>query len=173
MYEAFFGLTRRPFVPWIEKKLVFATDQLCDALENSHRIIDRGEGIVLILGNSGVGKSVVCKLLGEALNANHHVILLKGGGIDDKQDLLRNLLYELHQPFQQFDTGTLRLKLKETLRSQAWQGALIILVDDAEQLNQDVLEELAAIHNFFSDGKTQIRLGLCGKPGPRRTFKSP
>ena len=65
MYETYFNLTERPFasVPRIDHYYPAA---VIDAARNTlTRCIDRGEGVAMIIGPSGTGKSLLCQVLAE------------------------------------------------------------------------------------------------------------
>ena len=63
MYETYFNLTERPFasVPRIDHYYPAA---VIDAARNTlTRCLDRGEGVGMIVGPSGTGKSLLCQVL--------------------------------------------------------------------------------------------------------------
>ena len=65
MYETYFNLIERPFasVPRIDH---YHPAAVIDAARNTlARCVDRGEGVALLVGPSGTGKSLLCQILAD------------------------------------------------------------------------------------------------------------
>ena len=74
MYEAFFGLTKRPFasVPCADQYYPAGTVEA--ARQTLVRCIQRAEGPAMLVGPSGTGKTLLCQVLAERFKAQFEVV---------------------------------------------------------------------------------------------------
>ena len=111
MYETYFNLTERPFasVPRVDHYYPAA---VIDTARNTlARCVDRGEGVAMIIGPSGTGKSLLCQVLAKQFQDTFQVALLASTHLDTRRSLLQAVLYELNRPYRGMDEGELRLSL--------------------------------------------------------------
>ena len=81
------------------------------------RCVERAEGVGLLVGPTGTGKTLLCQILAEQFRGAFHVALLSSGRLTTRRGLLQAILYELGQPYRGMDEGELRLSLVEYLTS--------------------------------------------------------
>ena len=115
MYETFFNLNQRPFgcVPRVDQYYPAASIEAARA--TLARCLERAEGVGLLVGPAGTGKTLLCQLLAEQFKGEFQVALLGSGRIATRRALLQAILYELGQPYRGMDEGELRLSLAEHL----------------------------------------------------------
>ncbi len=165
MYEADFGLNRRPFasVPRIDE--YFPAVAAESARATLTRCIERAEGAGIIIGPSGSGKTLICRILAEYFKTQFAVALLAGGGLSNRRTLLQAILYELGRPYRGLDEGELRLAMLDYLTAaEDGPKAMVLLVDEAHTLPLRLLDELRMITNLVVDGQPKTRLVLAGLP---------
>ena len=76
------------------------------------RIVERGEGPGVIIGPSGIGKTLLCQRLAADFSDRMSVALLSSGRICTRvAHLLQAILYELRLPYRGMEEGELRLTL--------------------------------------------------------------
>ncbi|MDZ4851979.1 MAG: AAA family ATPase [Pirellulaceae bacterium] len=164
MHESFFGLQKRPFltVPTLERYCPVAGQEA--AFQSCSRAISRSEGPVVILGRTGLGKSMVCLRIGEVFRRSFEVILLSSSQLCSRRALLQNLLFELRMPYRDLSEGELRLSLLDRLQpsNENPTDGVVLIVDEAQTLSIKLLEELRLITNLARDGVPRVRLVLCG-----------
>lgn len=174
MYEAFFGLQRRPFatVPQVEQ--YFAASATENARQNLIRCIERGEGPAVVVGPSGAGKTLVCQLLSAHFRETMRVAHLARGRLSSRRALLQAILYELQQPYRDMDEGELRLALVDfVVNNQSCPNGLLLLVDEAHLLPLRLLDELRMLTNVAADGQPRVRLTLAGNAEIEERLASP
>ncbi|MDR1483854.1 MAG: AAA family ATPase [Planctomycetaceae bacterium] len=161
MYETFFGLKRRPFLSVPDTESYFPIPQMEEARLLIERTVRRGEGIALVFGQSGVGKSLLLRILRKSLEQDFDVASLAGGRINNAKAFLQNLLHELHLPYTGADETELRLILDDYVKTQTSQG-LLLLIDESQFLDRIPLDEIRLLLNS-DDGSTPLfRVVLAG-----------
>ncbi|MEN6408000.1 MAG: AAA family ATPase [Thermoguttaceae bacterium] len=174
MYEGSFGLKRRPFsaVPQIDHYV--STTAIEAARTTLARCIQRGEGAGLVIGPSGTGKTLLCRMLAEQFQRNFHVVMLSSGRLSTRRALFQAILYELGQPFRGMDEGESRLAVIDYLMATD-EGArgMVLLVDEAHTLPLRLLEELRLLTNLVRGDQPLVRLVLAGGAVLEERFASP
>jgi type II secretory pathway predicted ATPase ExeA len=115
MYEAFFSLAKRPFVPVPCPDQYYPCATIEAARQTLARCIARAEGPAMVIGPSGTGKTLLCQVLAEQFRAQLQVVVLTGAGLGTRRALLQAILYGLGQPYRGMDEGELRLALVDHL----------------------------------------------------------
>lgn len=174
MDESLFGLRERPFPSAPLPAAYFPTDSLDQAMRQLERCIERAEGVGMVVGAAGTGKSLLLQLLAEQFEAEFHVALLASTGVGTRRSLLQNILFELNLPYRGLDEGELRLSLTDYLQpSRECPNGMLLLVDEAHTLPLRLLEEIRLLTNLVRDGVPRIRLVLAGSPQLEERFTSP
>jgi general secretion pathway protein A len=113
------------------------------ALHAMERAIRRSEGIGLVVGPTGTGKSLLLAKLADSVREDFEVALLSGARICTRRGLWQAVLAEIGEPFRGLDEGELRIGIVERIRGLAACGSgLVVLVDEANTLPTRLLEEL-------------------------------
>jgi type II secretory pathway predicted ATPase ExeA len=163
MYEAYFGLGRRPFssVPRVDHYFPAAVIEA--ARQTLIRCVERAEGVGIVIGPSGTGKTLLCQLLAEHLKESFQVVVLLSGRLSSPRALLQAILFELGQPYRGMDEGELRLALVDYLgNSEVCPHGMVLIVDEAHTLPLRLMEEIRMIANLVSGGRPQVRPVLVG-----------
>jgi len=174
MYEIFFELQSRPFLPAPHTARYYPAEVIENARRTLGRCIDRGEGAGLIVGPPGTGKSLLCQVLADDYTDRFAVALLRSGRLGTRPALLQAILYELKLPYRGMDEGELRLMLVDHLEptAESHEG-LLLLIDEAHTLPSRLLEEVRMLTNFVRNGQPRVRVVLAGSPVLEERFASP
>jgi len=118
------------------------------ALHAIDRAIRRAEGIALVVGPPGTGKSLLLAKVGETVADDFRVALLSGARICTRRALWQSILADLGKPYRGLDEAELRIAVAEVVRGLAATGSgLVILVDEAHTLPLRLIEELRLLAN--------------------------
>jgi len=174
MYETYFNLTGRPFGPAPRVDQYFPATNIESARIAVARCIERAEGVGLVIGPSGTGKTLLCQLLAQQFKSTFQVALLGGGRLGSRRALLQAILYELGRPYRGMDEGELRLSLVEyvTLSDDCPHG-VVLLVDEAHTLPLRLLDEIRTLTDLAHEGQPRVRLAMAGNRALEEHFASP
>lgn len=163
-YEAFFGFQRRPFAAGPQAAAYFPAETCEAARKSLLRAIDRGAGPGLLIGPPGTGKSLIFHLLASELGSRFQVVPLMDGTVPStRRELWQTILFELDLPYKGLDEGELRLAVIGHLtRGKPDASGLALLVDDAQHLALEVLEELRLLGDIIRHGVPRVRVALAG-----------
>lgn len=173
MYEDFFGLSTRPFASAPLVDHYFPGAAIEAARQTLARCIERAEGVGMVVGPSGTGKTLLSMMLAEQFKDSFQVVLLASGRLGTRRALLQAILFELGQPYRGMDEGELRLALMDHLTAGDGRQGMLLLADEAHTLPLRLLDEIRMITNLVSGGQPTARLVLAGSALLEERFSSP
>lgn len=138
----------RPFLASPRTAFYFPSRMIDAARVNLERAIRRSEGIGMVVGGPGTGKSLLLAVIAEQVRDDFEVALLTGARICTRRALWQSILAELGEPYRGIDEADLRIGVLERIRGLSATGSgLVILVDEAHTLPIRLLEELRLLSN--------------------------
>lgn len=175
MYESHFQFSERPFAAAPHGASYVPAANIEHARQSLIRCVERAEGVGLVIGPAGTGKSLLCQLLADHFRQKQfQVALLASARLHTRRSLLQNILFELNLPYRGMDDEELRLSLIDHLTPRTTgQGGLVLIVDEAHTLSLRLLEEIRLISNFIRDGQPRVRLVLSGGPAMEERLANP
>jgi len=118
------------------------------AARGIERCIRRAEGMALVVGPPGTGKSLLLSKIAEQVRDDFDVALLSGASVCTRRALWQSVLAAIGEPYRGIDEADLRIAVVERIRGLAATGSgLVILVDEANTLPARLLEELRLLTN--------------------------
>jgi type II secretory pathway predicted ATPase ExeA len=148
-----------------------ATDEVLPSLERCAR---EGGGIGILSAPAGTGKTAVALEVGRRIAEQLHVVYLSSSNYTSRRGLLQAILFELGVDYTGLSEQEARLRVIEFARSlMPERDGLVLLVDEADQLSERLLEELRALANYIHEGHPLLRLVLCGQLGLDERLASP
>ncbi|MEI6859594.1 MAG: AAA family ATPase [Shewanella sp.] len=165
MYKAFFGLSDNPFSIAPNPHYLFLSDRHREAL--AHLTYGLGEtgGFVLLTGEVGTGKTTVSRCLLNQLPDNTDTAFILNPSLTE-QELLASLCDELSIIYDKDPS----LKQLTDLLSQFLLGNhekgrnTVLIIDEAQHLRAEVLEQLRLLTNLETDTKKLLQVILIGQP---------
>jgi type II secretory pathway predicted ATPase ExeA len=174
MYQTRFGLARRPFPATPDTSSYYPATGHELALERIVRAIEDGEGVALLVGEAGTGKTLLCHCLLERLRGEVVTAFLTNSHGAGRKDLLQAILYDLSLPFEGGSEQELRLRLTDFLLNNFAQGKqALLIVDEAQHLPADSLEELRLLCNLEAGQRKAVQVLLVGQPGVLQVLSRP
>ncbi|HUE74285.1 MAG TPA: AAA family ATPase [Pirellulaceae bacterium] len=174
MYESHFELSDRPFAAAPLVAGYVPTANIEHARQALVRCAQRAEGIGLVIGSAGTGKSLLCQILADHFRQRQfQVALLTSARLASRRSLLQNILFELGLPYRGMDDEELRLSLIDHLTPRGGSQGLVLIVDEAHTLPLKLLEEVRLISNFVQGGQMRVRLVLAGSPAMEERLANP
>ncbi|MFN7812510.1 MAG: ExeA family protein, partial [Planctomycetia bacterium] len=138
----------RPFMTAPRPQFYHPAKVIDAALHDTERAIRRAEGITIVIGQPGMGKSLLLAMIAEHVRDDFDVALLSGARICTRRALWQSILAEIGEPYRGIDEVELRIALVERIRGLAATGSgLVILVDEAQTLPTRLIEELRLLTN--------------------------
>ena len=139
----------RPFLAAPRVDFYHAAKQIDAALHGLDRLVRRAEGIGLVVGPPGTGKSLLLAKVAESLRDDFDVALLSGARICTRRALWQSILAEIGEPYRGIDEAELRIGVVERVRGLAATGSgLVVLVDEGNTLPSRLIEELRLLTNI-------------------------
>lgn len=165
MYKAFYGLSDNPFSIAPNPHYLFLSDRHREAL--AHLTYGLGEtgGFVLLTGEVGTGKTTVSRcLLGQLPNNTDTAFILNPSLTE--LELLATLCDELKISYGENPTlKQLTDHLSRFLLANHEKGRnTVLIIDEAQHLRAEVLEQLRLLTNLETDTKKLLQVILIGQP---------
>lgn len=167
--RAFFGLNYFPFAQSIEK--IFFSRQLEYLKKRCAHFMDTS-GIALLTGEIGSGKTTFMRHFLNSLNNNSYKPFYLSQTVRGSRSFFRLLaasLGLLPKFFIEDVTAQVKTELKDLFRKQKLKPVLVI--DEAQNLSDSVLEEIRLLTNFRMDSKKYFSIFLLGHPGLKARLK--
>jgi len=173
MYENYFGLTEKPFSLMPDPAFLYFGKHHRNAMTMLEYALEHGSGFALVSGEVGSGKTTLVRYLLTRFSSGVLVGLL-----NNTHRNLRTLM-----PWVANALGVPSAGLNETqlydafvehlLREFARGRRVILIVDEAQNLSVDLLEELRVLSNLNNDKDLLLQTLLVGQPEVRDTIKRP
>jgi type II secretory pathway predicted ATPase ExeA len=174
MDVAHFGLRRRPFPATPDAGCYYPATGHEGVVSRLLGGLADGEGILLVTGQPGVGKTLLCHCLLDRLPTGATTAFLTNCHFRDRAALLQAILFDLSLPYEDRTEQEMRLALTEHLFSHlAHNRSTILLVDEAHHLSADLLEELRLLGNVESRTGKALQVVLLGQPPLADHLQSP
>ncbi len=164
MYNRFFGFKERPFKLVPNPAYLYLSRIHEEVLAHLNYAVGYGEGFVEITGEVGTGKTTLCRMFLESLDENTEAAYIFNPKLDALQ-LLKAINDEFGIPSDTESIKTLIDQLNAFLLEKKAQGKhVILLVDEAQNLSADVLEQLRLLSNMETTTSKLLQIILVGQP---------
>lgn len=164
MYNTFFGFREKPFKLVPNPAYFYLSKSHEEALAHLNYAISQGDGFVEITGEVGTGKTTLCRAFLESLNGTVEAAYIFNPKLGPKQ-LLRNINEEFGIKSEGDNTKDLIDSLNIFLMQKKASGKrVILLVDEAQNLSRNVLEQLRLLSNLETNRDKLLQIILVGQP---------
>lgn len=173
MYESHYGLNAKPFQLTPDPKFFFASKWHKRALSYLQYGLSQGEGFIVITGDIGTGKTT----LANSLLANIETDIVAAQIVTPKlspDEIVKMVAAKFSIDIQNKSKTEILKALEDYLYSLSKQGLrALLLVDEAQNLPLETIEELRMLSNFQQDGKPLLQSFLLGQEELQPILRAP
>lgn len=164
MYLSHYGLKEEPFRITPDLEFFYHQDSREIALASLKYAIDRGEGIIKIVGEVGSGKTTLLRLLASSLPNKFKIVLIPSPNLSPK-DLLFYICSELGVDVDKSLSKHEVIKILQNALIEFHTNGqkVIVLIDEAQVAGVDTLEELRLLSNLETEKDKLLQLVLFGQ----------
>jgi general secretion pathway protein A len=173
VYERFFGLADTPFRLTPDPRYLFLSKRHADALAHLKLGLTESSGFVCITGDVGTGKTTLLRHFLSTLGPEVSTAYVFNPALTSLE-LLQTINAEFGLPAASTSKTELLQALNAHLLAQHEQGRrAIVVVDEAQALDLEVLEQLRLLSNLETTTEKLLRIILVGQPQLRTTLQHP
>lgn len=174
MYEAYYGLSDKPFQTNPNPSFYFGSRQHQRAMAYLNYGLHRNEGFIVITGEVGAGKTTVVRNLFRMLDQEKIVSAHLVSTQLDAENALRLVCSAFGLMTGDVGKADLLLALERFLGDAYRAGKrCLLIVDEAQNLSMQAVEELRMLSNFHIESQALLQSFLVGQPEFRQTLQSP
>ena len=174
MYEEHYHLSNKPFQLSPDPRFFFASNKHQQALSYLQYGLEQGEGFIVITGPIGCGKTTIAKNLVQTIDGtNIQAIEIVTSNLSPN-DLLGVILQKLGLSAKDSSKAEILKAIEQHLIYQFNNDKrVLLLVDEAQNLPIESVEELRMLSNFQLYGKPLIQSFLLGQEELKDIIQSP
>jgi general secretion pathway protein A len=173
MYGNYFGLAELPFSVTPDPRFSYTNAHYREAFANLRYGIETRKGFIVITGEAGTGKTTLLRRLMRSVESTVHTAFIFNTHLGFTE-LLRLALSELGVASSAQDRLTLMVQLNAYLIEQLRKDHTVsLLIDEAQDLSDEMLEELRLLSNLETDRAKLIQIVLMGQPELERKLDQP
>ncbi len=166
MYLEHFGLKELPFSISPDPRYLYMSERHREALAHLIYGLNSAGAFILLTGDVGTGKTTISRCLLEQIPENTHIALVLNPKVS-ALELLATICDELHIKYPE---GNQSIKTyvdyinQFLLGSHAQGNKTVILIEEAQNLDIDVLEQLRLLTNLETNERKLLQIILLGQP---------
>ena len=182
MYEEYFGFLEKPFSLTPDPKYLYRSESHANAFELLQYAIRRREGFVVVTGDIGTGKTTLCRALLEQIDRRTFSALVLNPFLSE-DDLLKLILQDFGVVSrEEMRAGRLGGVSKQELIDTLYDFLLgllplhasaVLIIDEAQNLPLQVLEQLRILSNLETDKEKLLRIIMVGQLNLQPLLRSP
>ena len=174
MYTSFFGLNEKPFAITPDPRYLFLSERHAEALAHLMYGINEAGGFIQLTGEVGTGKTTVVRSLLGQIPQNADVALILNPRITPAEFLL-TICEELRLSVPDRDRGSVKevvdILNRRLLGAHAEGRRVIVIVDEAQNLSAEVLEQVRLLTNLETATQKLLQIILIGQPELREVLQ--
>ncbi len=175
MYKEFFGFLEMPFSIAPDPRYLYMSEQHREAMAHLIYGFKSDGGFVLLTGEIGTGKTTICRCLLEQMHKNSAIAFI----INPKltvEELLATICDEFGIKYPEGSTSIkMFVDLINTflLDAHAKGYKCLLIIDEAQNLSADVLEQLRLLTNLETNQHKLLQITLLGQPELKDKLSQP
>lgn len=174
MYQRFFGLRENPFNVNPDPRYLYLTRQIQEALAGLTYGIQNRKGFILLTGEVGTGKTTLLNRLLDWLHGQWVSTAFIFNSRLDVNQLFDFMMAEFEIPCESREKSQVLMRLNHWLLERYRAGeTAVLVVDEAQNLSSDVLEEIRLLTNLETSTEKLLQIVLTGQPELEEKLKTP
>ncbi|HXS96673.1 MAG TPA: AAA family ATPase [Candidatus Limnocylindrales bacterium] len=174
MYNAFFGFTQNPFNMSPDPSFLFRSSQHEEALANLIYGVQSRKGFIVLTGEVGTGKTTMLECLRDFLSSQQIAFASLFNSRLTVDQFFEMLSYDLDLRCNRHSKTEVLLALNNMLLERASGGrTTVLIVDEAHNLEWDVLEEIRLLGNLENRRGKLLQIILAGQQELDRKMEAP
>ena len=164
VYLDYYQLSEAPFAITPDPDFLFSADGHQQVLDKIGYAIDGRMGFILLTGEVGTGKTTVCRTLLDRLSEKAETVYVINPSISG-QELLASILEDLGERLPLPATKKALIdQLNQRLLADGTNRPFVVIIDDAQTMMPETLEDLRLLSNLETDKHKLIQVILSGQP---------
>lgn len=172
MYKDFYGLRDIPFSLTPDPRYLYFTASHREVMANLHYGIQHGKGLIMATGEVGTGKTTMLRAMLARLDRSVLTCYIFNPGMT-----VSEFYHYIATSFgltQYASKSDLLMKLGRLLMTRHARGLrTVLIVDEAQGLSRELLEEVRLLLNFETYTEKQLQIILAGQPELRQVLNDP
>lgn len=174
MYEEFYNFREEPFRLSPDSRLCFMHSSYKKARAYMQYALRRREGFVMVTGRPGTGKTTLIGDITDDLTSQGNLYAALTSTQIQADDLLRLVVLKFGLDGETEHKALLISRLENFLQRVHMEGRRpLLIVDEAQDLAPDALEELRLLTNLQQDNQPLLQIFLVGQEELRKTVLGP
>jgi type II secretory pathway predicted ATPase ExeA len=164
LYMAYFQFKCPPFAITPDPEFLFLSETHRNAIEKIQYGIQSRQGFMLLTGEVGTGKSTLCRVMLDLLQADAQTVYIINPSLSGRE-LIATILDDLGVA-RSGDASKKALidQLNTYLLSNARAQPVVIIIDDAQTMSSETLEDMRLLSNLETDKEKLLQVVLVGQP---------
>lgn len=168
MYKKHFALTRHPFDKDLKPNELFASASAKELEARLHYLLQL-QGIGLITGEVGSGKTSICRKVATSLHSGLYRVFYVPLTTGNVMDVYKSIGWEMGLATERSLAALYRAIRDEVSRlSLEAKTRPVLIIDEAQYLRNDILENLRLLTNYEMDSQNRFCMMLVGQAELRR-----
>ena len=164
MYLEYYGLTEPPFAITPNPRFLFYSGKHREAFNHLLYGIRERKGFVQLTGEVGAGKTTLCRALLEQLGDNFSTALILNPVLSADQ-LVKAVAMEFGLEVRGLDRLEIVAVINDfLLRQLAENRETVLIIDEAQDLTNELLEQVRLLSNLETDDRKLLQIVLMGQP---------
>ena len=173
MYLEFYGLKQAPFDITPNPRFLFHSLKHREAFNHLIYGVRERKGFVQLTGEVGAGKTTLCRAFLEQLDGKFSTALILNPVLN-ADELMRAIATEFGLNVKGCDRLETIAAISDFLLKQTLAGKeTVLIIDEAQNLTEDLLEQVRLISNIETDDRKLLQIVLMGQPELRDRLNSP
>jgi type II secretory pathway predicted ATPase ExeA len=174
MYQRFFGLRESPFNVNPDPRYLFMTAQIQEALAGLMYGIQNRKGFILLTGEVGTGKTTLLNRLLDWLRGQRVATAYIFNSRLEVNHLFDFMMADFDIPCESREKSHILLALNQWLLERYRAGeTAVLIIDEAQNLTDEVLEEIRLLTNLETATEKLLQIVLTGQPELEEKLKRP